>query len=71
MRTDPPGYYEKQQIDAAGGTDPIAAGEAALKRAKLVAQRIAERVQKVMGDTQIDHPALPSDGTDEQPPLSE
>ncbi len=51
------------------GQDPFTAGDALLARAKSVSQRIAERVRRLAEDTQADHPALPSDPTDEQPAL--
>jgi hypothetical protein len=42
--------------------------EELLKRVKTVAERITERVRQAIGDTAIDHPALPSDPTGEAPP---
>ena len=57
--------HEPSEGDPALGVDPL------LERVKKVAQRIIERVRRVTEDTDLEHRALPTDPTDEAPPISD
>ena len=57
---------EQRYSDPPDEIDPLVLGEAALKRAKAIARRIAERVRRLTEDTGPEQKAL--DGTDEHPP---
>lgn len=60
------------QQDATGSSEPDwrALEEEVLAHAKRVSQKIVERVKRVTRDT-LPHNSLPTDPTDETPPLPE
>jgi hypothetical protein len=56
------------QPDEPTGADPFTVGDAALDRARLVSQRIAEWCEQLTGGTQIDCRALPPEPTERPSP---
>lgn len=46
-------------------------GDQLLARVKETARRIMKRIRTATGDTELELPALPTDPTDEAPPLSD
>jgi hypothetical protein len=69
MDPEPQNLSDSTASDTESSEDPFTMGDALLNRAKDVARRIAERVRRLTGDTQTEHPPLPTDPTEEQPPL--
>ncbi len=53
MRDDHPLRPEERTKDSFGQPDPFTAGDAILERAKTVAQRIRERVRRLIQKTQF------------------
>jgi hypothetical protein len=51
--------------------NPESTGDPLLARVKEVARKIMERVRKVTEDTDLNNPVLPTDPTEETPPLTE
>lgn len=51
-------------------TEALSGEDKLLARVKEVAQRIAERCRKALGDTKTDTPALPENPTSEVPPIT-
>jgi hypothetical protein len=54
--------------DDTNGAELLDPEAAALVRAKEIAQRITERVRKVLGDTLPEHPDLPDPTSEAKPP---
>jgi hypothetical protein len=64
-QTEPGNPSQLGEQDAPNTSDPL------LARVKEVARRIMERIRKVTEDTDLNHTSLPTDPTEETPPLTE